>query len=425
MDYKLRKMAVIASLAIVVLIGLVVIRMNRAEKPRGNMKDRTQVPTTNSEESSAREPGQIGENLKAFEKDSTFFDADKNPYLEKMIDQTERLSLFVTSVEKDLRIRIYDYTERPVTGQDFLVKLEGVGEYRDLDKDGVIYIDGLSAGEYYVSLQPVKGYRIPEEAIRIRVKDQVEHTAIEDISYFIKTEEEIHAQEDTGVSEITGDGDKTEIASLKAATDHGKAGIDVSKKQGKIDWEKVRESGVEFAIIRAGYRESSTGMLVEDPFFKANMRGAALQGIPTGVYFTSYAVNEVEAVEEASAVLELIKDFRVKYPVFLDIEGTRSNVRTQDLDSETRTFICEAFCETICNSGYRAGVYARKSSLQNNTDTQKIDAQKLGDYSIWLAEYRSVPSYGGYYEFWQHSSKGSVNGISGAVDLNISFWNAE
>ncbi len=194
----------------------------------------------------------------------------------------------------------------------------------------------------------------------------------------------------------------------------GAFGIDVSKWNGTIDWQAVKNSGVNYVIIRCGYRGSSTGALVEDPKFRANIKGASDAGIKVGIYFFSQAVNRNEAVEEASMVLELIKGYKISYPVFLDVES--SGGRADGIDKNTRTDVIKAFCETIQNSGYTAGVYANKSWLTN-----KIDAGQLSRYKIWLAQYASTPTYTGRYDMWQYKSTGRVTGISGNVDLNLSY----
>ena len=180
--------------------------------------------------------------------------------------------------------------------------------------------------------------------------------------------------------------------------------------------DKVKNAGVQFAIVRAGYRGSVTGSLVEDPQFVANMKGATAAGIPVGVYFFTQATDEKEAVEEASAVLELIRDFQLTYPVFIDTEGAGGNGRADGLNAETRTLVCEAFCRTVENAGYTAGVYASRNWYNNNLQTARLE-----NYHIWLAEYRSVPLYQGYYKTWQYTSKGKVDGIEGRVDINITY----
>ena len=194
----------------------------------------------------------------------------------------------------------------------------------------------------------------------------------------------------------------------------GVMGIDVSKWNGTIDWTQVKASGVNYVIIRCGYRGSSQGALIEDPKYKANIEGATKAGLKVGVYFFSQAVDEVEAVQEASMVLSLVSGYKISYPIFLDVEA--SGGRADNISKETRTAVCKAFCQTIQNSGYTAGVYANKTWLTN-----KIDTSQLGNYKIWLAQYAAAPTYTGRYEIWQYKDSGSVPGISGHVDLNLSY----
>ena len=194
----------------------------------------------------------------------------------------------------------------------------------------------------------------------------------------------------------------------------GTMGIDVSKWNGTIDWNAVKNSGVSYVIIRVGYRGSSQGALIEDPKFKTNIKGATAAGIKVGVYFFTQAVDEVEAVQEASMVLDRISGYKISYPVFLDVEG--SGGRGDKIDSATRTAVCKAFCNTIQNAGYTAGVYANKTWL-----SQKMDAGALSGYKIWLAQYAKTPTYTGRYDLWQYRSNGKVSGISGNVDLNLSY----
>lgn len=419
MDSKLRRMAISASLAVILLVSILVVytdsklNTDKATGPSQSVSDwKEEVQTQDA----IVQNGQIGNDLSAFLKDPTFFDEEVNPVLEAA-KNANRLSLVMTSVEKDLRIQIVDREGIPVKGESFYVELDGLGEYKDLDKDGVIYIGDLDAGEYYVELLPVEGYRVPVTETKIRVKDKVEYLTIEDISLLIKTEEDVDAEaEDTAVEEARSDADKTEIKKLQATNGNSKLGIDVSKWNGEIDWDKVKNAGVEFAIIRAGYRGSVTGSLVEDPYFHANMKGAAASGIPVGVYFFTQAVNEVEAVEEASAVLRLVEEYKLTYPIYIDSEGAGGEGRADGLDAETRTLVCEAFCRTVSNAGYETGVYASRNWLNHN-----LYMDRLQQYQTWLAEYRSVPLYQGYYQMWQYTSKGKINGIKGNVDINIRY----
>lgn len=197
----------------------------------------------------------------------------------------------------------------------------------------------------------------------------------------------------------------------------GSMGIDVSKWNGNIDWNAVKNSGVSYAIIRCGYRGSSTGALIEDPKFRSNIKGAKAAGLKVGVYFFSQAVSEAEAVEEASMALSWASGYGLDYPIFLDVEP--SGGRGDGISKETRTAICKAFCSTVQDSGCSAGIYANKTWLN-----EKINTGSLTGYKIWLAQYASAPTYTATrYDMWQYSSKGKVSGISGSVDMNISYLN--
>ena len=198
------------------------------------------------------------------------------------------------------------------------------------------------------------------------------------------------------------------------ANNAGGRGIDVSKWNGNIDWAAVKNSGINFAIIRCGYRGSSAGALIEDPTFKRNIQGAQKAGIRVGVYFFTQAVNEVEAVEEASMVINLIKGYNISYPVYLDVEA--SHGRGDGISAAQRTANIKAFCGTIQNAGYKAGVYANKTWF-----TSYINTSQITNYKIWLAHYCSSTDYRGKFDLWQSSSTGRINGINGNVDINTSY----
>lgn len=191
-------------------------------------------------------------------------------------------------------------------------------------------------------------------------------------------------------------------------------GIDISKHNGTVDWNAVKNAGVEFVILRCGYRGSASGVLVEDEKFRTNIKGATAAGLKVGIYFFSQAVNEMEAVEEASLTLSLIKGHKISYPVYIDVEA--ANGRADGLSAAERTKVVKAFCETVRDSGYTAGVYSNK-----NWFAEKMDAGAFGNYRIWLAQYTESPTYTGRYEMWQYSSRGTIPGIKGDVDLNICY----
>ena len=147
--------------------------------------------------------------------------------------------------------------------------------------------------------------------------------------------------------------------------------------------------------------------------FEENIKGATKAGLKVGVYFFTQATDEVEAVYEASFVLDRIKNYKISYPVFLDVEA--SGGRGDKIDKAARTAVCKAFCQTIQNAGYTAGIYANKTWLEN-----RIDTGELGAYKVWLAQYVAEPTYTGRYDMWQYTCTGKISGISGDVDLNLS-----
>ena len=298
------------------------------------------------------EDKQIGNDLQAFMRDETFFDSETH-YKSIETYSGKVVSLVISSVAKDLRIMVVNSSGKLESGFPFVVTIQGVGEYTDTDRDGIIYIDSLRAGEYGVSLNEAEGYRVPNTVTTIKVKQEIEYRVLDDIEYLILTENDVDAsKEDTEVKEARQDADGTENTDFTASGENVKKGIDVSKWNETIDWEAVKEDGVEFAIIRCGYRGSLSGSLIIDPTYEENIRGAIAADIPVGVYFFTQAVNEVEAVEEASMVINLIRRYDVDYPVFLDSESAGGNGRADKLEAEERTRIHKAFLETIAAAGY-------------------------------------------------------------------------
>lgn len=366
------------------------------------------------------ESGQIGSDLSAFMSDETFFDPEvKFKSIESYAGRN--VSLMMSSVAKDLRIMVVDSVGRLVTGTDFTVTIQDVGEYTDTDRDGVIYVDGLRSGEYSVSLNEQDGFRVPNTITTIQVRQDIEYRVIDNIEYLMLTEDDIDPEkEDKAVNGAEEEADGTENSELRFDNGSARLGIDVSKWNQEIDWEAVKDAGIEFAIIRCGYRGASTGALVIDPRYEENIKGAVSAGIPVGVYFFTQALDEVEAVEEASMVIRLIEDYDVDYPVFLDSESTGGRGRADSLDSDERTRAHRAFLQTIEAAGYETGVYASRNWLN-----EKIDMTQLSDYRVWLAEYAEAPTYDQYYHMWQYTSKGTVDGISTNVDLNLCYMNID
>lgn len=198
-------------------------------------------------------------------------------------------------------------------------------------------------------------------------------------------------------------------------------GIDVSKYQGDINWSQVRESGIDYAIIRAGFRGYGTGTIVMDTCYTKYMQGAIEAGLDVGVYFYSQAINEKEAKEEADFVLKNIKNYDINCPVYIDMEdvGVSGGGRFDkaNLTKAQKTAIADTFCSTILEAGYSSGIYANKYWLNNVLDTKLLEDK----YQIWLAHYTSSTDYTGRYQTWQYTSTGTVNGITGHVDGDVHY----
>ena len=203
-------------------------------------------------------------------------------------------------------------------------------------------------------------------------------------------------------------------------------GIDVAKYQGIIDWKKVAESGVDFAMIRVGYRTMESGDIKEDEMARYNMQEATANGIKVGVYFFSTAITEGEARREAEWVADYIADYEITYPVAYDCEGfSKQTNRHYNLTKEERTEYAMVFMDRIYELGYTPMFYGAKNEL---TDNLKWETDKLEKrYKIWVSQYANIEKtdYAGEFCMWQRSCTGSVPGIEGDVDLNIAYFGYE
>ena len=185
-------------------------------------------------------------------------------------------------------------------------------------------------------------------------------------------------------------------------------GIDVSYAQGKIDWQKVKAAGIQFAFVRCGYCRWDGSVKLDEQYHR-NMQEAAKAGIPAGIYLYSYAKTPEAAARAASETLELAKDYKVEMPIVFDIEDEL--YRT--FSAQENTAIARAFLERIAEQGYYPMLYSYKSFAET-----LLNMDGLKDFDFWLAHYTSQTSYTGPHTVWQYSAKGTVDGISGDVDLN-------
>ena len=224
------------------------------------------------------------------------------------------------------------------------------------------------------------------------------------------------------VSEVVGSANETNQITF---------GIDVSKYQGSIDWAKVAADGIDFVMVRVGYRTIEDGTIVADSNAKYNMQEAQKNGIKVGAYFFSTATSKEEAIEEANWVADFIAKYKITYPVAYNCEGfSQSNSRQYNMTKTERTDAAMAFMKRISERGYTPMFYASKGELQNDTswETSRI----ASSYKVWVAQYPSSPypstsssSYGGSHAMWQYTNQGTVAGISKPVDVNIAYFGYE
>ena len=290
-------------------------------------------------------------------------------------------------------------------------------------EEGVEYITEESAQR--VEIMDTAG--IPFSAYRITATPALE-TVTTPLGW--KTENGKTYYYDTSGSKVTGL--KNIDGKLYYFDDYGvkasSLGIDVSYFNGDIDWEKVKAQGIDFAIIRVAGRTWGSGILFEDSNSYKQMENggeylkeAKAAGLKVGVYVYSSAINTNEAVEEASLALDILNGTTLDLPVYIDMEysGDYPNGRADKLTAQQRFEIVEAFCTTVSKAGYTPGVYAGEYYFENGA----LNQSQVSKYNIWLASYtkdQKLPSFSGY-DMWQFTSAGTVNGVSGNVDLNVIF----
>lgn len=228
----------------------------------------------------------------------------------------------------------------------------------------------------------------------------------------VKSSEDAETNKKTGGDKVSQDQAQTMFENVGQKS----MGIDVSHHQGKINWAQVKASGVEFAIIRVGYRGQTSGGIYEDAYFKTNMSGAIANGIKVGVYFYSTAINENEALEEAAWVVKKIAPYSVTFPVVYDFEDFNSK-RCANVGGAQATSNALTYLNFVKANGYEPMMYANKNDITTRMSRSSFNCK------FWLAHYTSQTDYTGNVNMWQYTSKGTVPGISGWVDMNIAYFN--
>lgn len=275
-----------------------------------------------------------------------------------------------------------------------------------------------------------------EQADTKEIAEVIEENPDEDLSE--APIEEIEAEDPQSLENVVSEetGAETEITKILTAdnvseTKEVTIGIDVSKFQGTIDWVAVADAGIDFAIVRVGYRTQSTGEIVADTNAKYNMQEATANGLQIGAYFFSTAVSEEEALEEAKWVADYISQYQITYPVAYNCEGFENpDNRQYELTKTQRTDIAMAFLNEIYNQGYTPMFYASKSEMENDLKWETSRLEK--SFKIWVSQYPEVPYpettasiYSRTYDMWQYTNNGTIAGIDKPVDVNVAYFGYE
>lgn len=194
-------------------------------------------------------------------------------------------------------------------------------------------------------------------------------------------------------------------------------GVDLSEVQDYVDFVEVKKSGIDFVMLRAGARGYGTGQLLADEYIGDNLKRASDAGLEIGVYFFSQAVSREEAEEEAGFVIGLLNGYSISYPIAYEMERIPNDTsRIDTLSKSEKTEIAKAFLDAVEAAGYKTLLYGSKEWL-----IRQVDLSKLTAYDVWLSQEADVPDYPYRFSMWQYSRSGKVEGVSGYVNLNISF----
>lgn len=341
----------------------------------------------------------LGQKNKALQTMAEIESMKKTLYTQEQMDNIKK-SLYTQEQVDDIKKSLYtqeqvdDYVGK--ANNEFLNKLKSMVE----NGEGMLSILQYFYPDHVIASSDGNYYFFPiQEAL------QKNNFDLEKFSYPIYNEE---SKEWEGT------------ASYMAGTDkEAKKGIDVSVYQGNINWEKVKKSGIDFSIIRLGFRGYETGKMVLDKNFKDNIEGSLKAGLDTGVYFFTEAINEEEAVEEADFVIENLKEYKINMPVVIDVEESANTekTRTRNVTKEQRTKNVIAFCERIKEAGYEVMIYGNLKSFMI-----MMNIEELETYNKWFAYYRYPFHFPYKIKMWQYTAYESIEGIEGKVDVNLMFY---
>ncbi|MCR4806437.1 MAG: hypothetical protein K5857_02060 [Lachnospiraceae bacterium] len=393
--YKNTVIYFVAASSLVMLLFLTVIYVNTKDKREREAARARQEAVEREEAEAAREQARLEEEaLGIGENNMTSEDLD----FWGMYEDKERKAMEEASVSsnetEERREKADDDKDKSVSGnktdKDNEDKIELTAEEKEeLEKAG----DGKHV-KAKAKGGDLKWYDIEDEAVKC--------------SYDLK-------------GSLSMDEEKLEYRDGKVSTVRG---VDVSKYQGTIDWNKVKAAGYDFAMIRIGARGYGSGNLVLDDNYVANMTGARAAGLETGVYFFSQATTEEEAVEEANFTVGALMNYGASFPVAVDIEWIDDDkARTDELTQMERTELAVKFCDTVKAFGYTPMIYASRDMLIAGMHPSLFEG-----YDVWLSddyEPEDGTDYPYTFTMWQYSKKGKVDGISGDVDVNLMFINGK
>ena len=315
-----------------------------------------------------------------------------------------KLFISAASSGEDMFISICGEDGTPVTGVRFQLTLtapDGNEIFCSTYTDGSCYLVELAPGAYTVSMSPQPGYVTPAA---------VECT-VSSLTHEAKSLDALVP----GLNTVNGKLYYQDITGRRAAA----VGVDISCFNRSVDWNALREQGVDFVILRIGGRGWGSGHIYLDKLFHEYFDAARSAGLRIGVYFYSTAVNAHEAVEEAEFIVSALRGAQLELPVYLDTEysGNYPNGRADRLSAAERMDILSAFSAKVRQHGYESGIYSGVYYIEH-----ELDASRLGAHSLWIANYtrnNALPSVDYHYDIWQYTESGRIRGIYGMVDINV------
>lgn len=330
------------------------------------------------------------------------------PPIETEPSNTEPVAVYLTaySTGKDMLISVCDDDGTPIAGERFSLVLttpSGDEIICSTYADGSCYLVELTPGIYTVSMEVTEGYITPEPVSCVVIS----------ITHQAPTLEQLVP----GLNIVDGRLYYLSVLGTLATS----VGLDLSCYNGRIEWDTLREQGLDYVILRVGGRGWGSGTIYEDTRFREYFAAAKEVGLNVGVYFYSTATDVEEAIEEAEFIIEKLHGAALEMPVFFDTEysGRYPYGRADRLSQAERKEIINAFCTTLQNCGYKTGVYSGVYYIDHELSYRSIAAQ-----TVWIANYtanNALPRVDFNYDIWQYTESGRVRGVFGPVDINVSF----